>query len=457
VRLLVKRKKQPMSERPMPDNMIDLRSYNRDDTYTVTVSADAEQTPAPAAAPVPVPENPANPETPVKQKKKRRILPVCIAAVLVLALAAYGTTYAVARTQAKRGNFATADRLLFLKPLTSVHDGKLVDFVSAGKDLETRSYASAIDGFGELGSYLGADEMEKEAQYRYAAQLADNGEFDEAVSIYRALSEFKDSKELINETRFRQGVYSLYERGNFETAESIFKSLSNIGYSKASEMLKETYYLKALDRLEKGMEADAYELLDKIRGYENVDEYIDRLADVIYTEGQIEYRSGRLVKARKLFETVSPYLDSKKYLQLIEIANKPLVYDETEGRECVNTLLEMFYFENAADLLVSKDGIAGPFLEGTWKTSNEAYYLTVNAQRSSSNLFQTEIVSWQISYNLPSISYGDRYSIKNSIYYLHPQNDRDNNRACFEFFPLTPDSMEVYCYSDGSTYTLYRQ
>ena len=60
--------------------------------------------------------------------------------------------------------------------------------------------------------------------------------------------------------------------------------------------------------------------------------------------------------------------------------------------------------------------------------------------------------SYWSSYNLPW--YGGTFTIKDGVYSV--SNDSYENKPQYRFTILTPDSMEVYCYKNGMTYTLYR-
>jgi hypothetical protein len=62
-----------------------------------------------------------------------------------------------------------------------------------------------------------------------------------------------------------------------------------------------------------------------------------------------------------------------------------------------------------------------------------------------------------INYNLPWFNYGDYYRIEDGIMLLYPENSYNSTKALFAFEAVTPDCIEVYCYQNKRTYTLYRQ
>lgn len=267
--------------------------------------------------------------------------------------------------------------------------------------------------------------MAHEAKYRYAAQLADGGKFAEAITAYEDLAadDYKDSATLVQETRYRRAVYNLYELGSDSRPRSLYLSsaykelcsLSDEGYSKASEMIGEAQY-------------------------------------IIYDYGQQAYYDGNYDRAAIVFESIAPYKCSDDYLTLANAHGHSHLMSailtssqrSTIADKLTERLIELFYFEDAADLIVSKHALASRFLEGSWATSGGSYSFEMDADGN-------------VQHNLPWFNYGDYYYIEDGTYFLYEDGNIDNARAMYYFYLLSPNSMEVYCYKNGNTYTLYRQ
>lgn len=128
-----------------------------------------------------------------------------------------------------------------------------------------------------------------------------------------------------------------------------------------------------------------------------------------------------------------PYEDCAKYSAL---TNAHMGFNPSEAE--YKTIINAMDFEDAKEALVSNSPIADRFLEGTWKTSDGKYYLTLDGFSCRSNNVYTP------KYELYMISDG-------VLSFLRSSTD------VFKFTVLTEDSISVYCYKDGSTYTLYRQ
>lgn len=384
---------------------------------------------------------------PVKKSKgSPKTIAVVAAAVLVVALlGAYFGCYIGAKTNAQNGDFAAADSLLFASPITKLHDAKLVAYIDAGQMMADRKYEEANAAFEELSGYLNADEMVQEADYRHAVQYADANEFDNAVSIMTELSEngYKDAEDKLLEIQYRKGVYLLLEEANYSEANKIFTQLAKEKYDGADEMQKETQYLWAWSLIEDEKYADAYKKLTSIRGYSDVNDTISALTELMYLEGQALYYDADYDEAKELFTCISNYADSKKYIILIDARGYSDSWLDPEGT--AEKLEQIFYFEDAAELLVSDTDIACYFLLGNWRTSNGSYYFKMEFSDDDDYSF------WS-SYNLPW--FGGSFRIQDGIYSV--TNDSYEDKPQYRFTLITPDSMEVYCYKNGTTYTLYR-
>lgn len=370
---------------------------------------------------------------------------VVVAATFVLViLGTYFGCYMGARVCAGNGNFSVAGKLLFASSITEIHDPKLVSYIDAGQLLIGRNYGEAKSGFANLSGYRNADELAKEADYRHAMQYADANEFDEAIGIMSELSQlgYKDASTKLQEIQYRNGAYLLYEKHDYKEASKIFSQLSKENFDGAEEMENETQYLWAIDLVENGAYTDAYKKFVSIRDYVDVEDCLDALSDLMYLEGQALYYAESFSEAKELFECISPYADSKKYITLIDSRGYSAWIDP-EGT--VKKLVDIFYFEDAAELLVSDTRIACYFLLGNWRTSNGSFYFKIEFSKKEGHRF------W-CSYNLPA--FGGSFTIKDGIYSV--SNDSYNDKPQYRLTLLTPDSMKVYCYKNGTTYTLYR-
>ena len=388
-----------------------------------------------------------------KKKKRGRVVFALLGTVVVLAAAALGSyyyLYSQAASLAEQCLFGDAKKYLVVPLVTSYHDPNLEAYIDAGLLLEERNYQDAEHAFEKLNDYRDAKTMRKESKYRHAAQMADKNDFSNAIYQYKILKDwnYKDSEELYFETRYREGAYQLYQLCEYENAYKTFSKLSKDGYEEADTMCDEAIYWWACDLLDREKYLTSYAKLKSIRGYSDVDEILDALTEVIYYEGQDYYHENDYDVAEEYFECISSYSDSEAYLTLIKVhkmGSSFVSYMAGSLRTYVDDLIDLFYFEDASELLLSDTFIACEFLLGKWQTNEGGYYFEIEES-------DDEDYSFYSSYNLPW--YGGTFDIENGIYCV--SNDSYGSKPQYHFTLITPNSMEVYCYKDGSTYTLYR-
>lgn len=402
----------------------------------------------------------------VSSKRVAVISCICTGALLLIAVGSYAGCYLAAIQKAQLGEFSAARQLLFVPAVTRLHDSDLCSYVDAGTLLENGNYEAAAVAFAAL-DYEDSAVLAQQARYFYAAELVKAHNYDAAIAEYTSLADegYDDAQEQIIETRFAQGMYYLYDLQDYSSAFSVFNQLACDGYEKGFEMCDEVRYCRGCAYVEEGDFVQALYNFKTIKNYKDTSEIIDLLQGTLYEEAVSRYRNKedryRLNdRTRYLFSHISDYRQSSDYLQLIDADdafNTADYFIESDNMmdwlvkrnnqrvlSYVDALIDLFYFEDAAKLLVSYTSSADIFLHGTWKTDDGMYYFSMQEDHRT-------------AYNLPSFDFGEKYRIENGDYLCYKEVNTGDARQLFHFSLLSPDSMEVYCYYNGGTYTLYRQ
>lgn len=310
--------------------------------------------------------------------------------------------YFAAKQAAVKHNFTVAEKLMWFSSLTELYDAELDDYIEAGCMMENRHYDEARRNFLNLSDYMDAKELADEANYRLALQYADKGEF--------------------------------------AKAREILDILKSKGYGDSNEKSKEIDYRWAWEMINDGEYESALLKLEKLRNYSDVNETIEALKETMYQEARVLYYEGKYSDAKDLLRSISTYADSEKYITLAEAHGLSGFSWTPDG--IVEKLINIFYFEDAAELLLSGHGIAKKFLQGKWK--GDGYYFNMDSDG-------------HISYNLPWFDYGDYYRIEDGQLLLYPENNEADTRTLFYINAIAPDCIEVYCSKNSKTYTLHRQ
>ena len=140
--------------------------------------------------------------------KKKWLVPAIIAAVAGLIIIT-GTTFAVWK-------YAIGPRNEYNRACSLLEEGK---------------YDDAIEIFGNLGSYKDSEEMITESKYQKARSFLENGEYSKAEEMFRELGSYKDSADMVLESKYRYGL-SLLENKEYTKAVSVFEELGDYSDSR---------------------------------------------------------------------------------------------------------------------------------------------------------------------------------------------------------------------------------
>ena len=171
-------------------------------------------------------------------------------------------------------------------------------------------------------------------KYSDAIELYENGDYIEAEKIFEEISEYKDSKNYIqqiaNKMSDLQSVYenavAMYEEENYiESIHSFNEILSYLDSANYVELCANALYEQAKDNIEKKEYDKAKDLLSNIpekSSLYNKAIELTKSIDEIMLNNQYDiavglYNSNELLEAQKRFMEISDYEDSKNYLQMI--------------------------------------------------------------------------------------------------------------------------------------------
>ena len=283
----------------------------------------------------------------IKHKNKKIKTSRLLTAILLVGLIILAGVYSSAVMYIRSEAFVTADKVVSLPGIRLVNK-QLYEYSNAAKLLNIGEIETAKERFKGMGDYLFAAEFVKEADYRKAQQLADKDNFADAISLYINLSNdgYRDSEEKLLETRYRNGMYQ-FAQGNVIVALDILDDLRNI-YEPANTKF-ETVQMMAFEQL---LDSEQYLSAHNVIQLEPDNfssEEKDIMRDIIYMQGQTCYYEEKYPEAKKYFEAVFDYADSKKYITLIYVADGGYY---TDVQKCIEKLTEIIGFENAEEWLM---------------------------------------------------------------------------------------------------------
>lgn len=178
--------------------------------------------------------------------------------------------------------------------------------------------------------------------------------------------------------------------------------------------------------------------------------------DLVYKSAVKAYEKGNYLEAESMFNRISSYQDSSKYLRLIRIRNAGSnpgmggsVYNHANGltasqKKDIDAAANDFYFADTAKVLLCNSDVACYYLQGRWEGGPKCY-IEFYANEAAGT-------SYYIGSKL-STNYQGTYSIEDGELWV---DILYSNALTLSLTLTAPDSMEVYTYEKSARYTLNR-
>ncbi len=229
------------------------------------------------------------------------------------------------------------------------------------------------------------------------------------------------------------------DRGNgadFSKAERLLKQLGRDGYGPAEARLPALYYRWAQWLLAQEEPLDAYDKFQKAGDYENAPVIVTEMTKVFYEQGIKDYHAGDYSEAGRYFRTIGDYQRSGSYRVLVG------AHLSRTRAHCYETLRALIGFEDAAELLVSEQGIAEKFLLGAWKGGGQTLIIKESGDATCT---------------FPIHAGSGYYDIENGAFRFYKDRDDGSGKTVFSVIVIHENCIQVRVTQNKKTYALYRQ
>lgn len=351
--------------------------------------------------------------TTTSHRNRKPLIPTLLGLTAALILVAgiciwqHFNSYEDAASLAEGGLAQKAQDTLFLPWLTHLHDPDFLPYLDARVLLAEGNYDRAQDLLAPLASagYRDAKELVLEIDYRRGCDAMDRGILTQAIEYLAPLAEqgYRDSWNLYCEARLGYALERLEDLWDFTEVEKSF------GY--ISDAIRE--------------------------GYLPARSIWDEACSTVYDFAVRMYEADDLPGAARYFALLGNYSQSTDYLTLCR------TYDYTTT---VDELWSLRGFANADEILLTQYYLC-EFLIGSWRTSDNGYYYTMEAN--------TNQYAYYCTYNLPW-QYTGNFEIVEGVYRVF-HNGGGTSLSEFRISIDSWDQITIYCYSNGRYYTLYRK
>lgn len=110
-------------------------------------------------------------------------------------------------------------------------------YKEAQKCIKYDDYEEACSILETIPDYKDSYELLKQTKYKLAESKLNNGEYDEASELYKSLGIYENAETQVKECLYQKGL-KFYSDGNYDSAAKVFKQLP--GYKEATYYLDET-------------------------------------------------------------------------------------------------------------------------------------------------------------------------------------------------------------------------
>lgn len=189
-------------------------------------------------------------------------------------------------------------------------------------------YNEAIEMFRQLEDFKDSEERvveagrlkteaENEQRYTAAMEQLDAGNYSEAMELFGEIDWYKDSQQAIT---YADAMLSMND-GKYTAAEAAFSGLED--FRDSAEMLLEIEYRRAVDLLENENYDEAAAKFEKLGDYKDA---ADKLKETNYSYGCAVLADEDYLQASEIFEALGDYQDSSEKYQEAKDAYNDEVY-----------------------------------------------------------------------------------------------------------------------------------
>lgn len=340
--------------------------------------------------------------------------------------------------------------------------------------------------FEELGTYKDSQDLRNQALYSQAEMLLANGQYEEASQLFLDLGEHGDSKD-----KWEQTIYAWAENlfNNKQSAEALEMLQKIPHYSKTTELADEIHYQNGLSYQKSNRYLDAYKELSQVSaGHKKAADSLSKLKkdwakDIIsnakWTEAEDFVRNVTLTEQESAYVydciiSKDFYLSNGQTTTLSDFRTRNDMLNALVGdfplkeslaklfTEFKTTNSDAFIAENydliselwnipVVQNIITHDWNLNVWLLGLWKANTGKYIKFSYTDEAKDTIRCAFTLPWVSE---PKGTTG--YSMVNQV--LIWTNDKGEELAkVYRFKLLTPDSLEIYCYKNDTTYKLTRR
>ena len=153
-------------------------------------------------------------------------------------------------------------------------------YKNAAKLLEQKAFQEAIDGFEALGDFKDSADMVLETKYQWAESLMADKAYNEAYAKFKEIQDYSDAADRMKDVRYAEAEECLESNGYWK-AIGLFEKLGD--YKDSRTRVLEANYLWAEDYLKQGQLEGALMYFEKAGDYKDAETRADEVYEMMQT------------------------------------------------------------------------------------------------------------------------------------------------------------------------------
>ena len=217
-------------------------------------------------------------------------------------------------------------------------------YAEAAEYMDEKEYDDAISIYKELGDYKKSNDKLQECRYFLVKENIKRKDFDDARTLLGKLGDYKDSKKLLLECDYQEAK-SYMEYEDYEEAIKIFKALGN--YEDSVDMIKACNVEQIKDKyfFMENLVSEVKEIME-IKNYEPGKQYC---LEKIQEKVDSCLKNNEYNAAIEFLEKVSDYIDITDLLKECKYKKVKALYKNKKYDKALNLVKEILDYKNAKD------------------------------------------------------------------------------------------------------------
>ena len=372
------------------------------------------------------------------KKRKKKMLAILVSIALIVLFFIGAATFSIvnkniALEKMDSFEFNQAVEIFDRIPFGNAFFPDEYKYIAAAELVVKKEFDAAKNAFELLGDYRESKPAMREVIYQKGLYEISNGNFTEASDEFSTIKDYRDAETQEQYARYLNAS-ELSEAGQFDESLRLLFDLVHEDYEPAKQLIVDVSLLKAQKLASQESFGVAYETLEKVKDFGDVNAQLIYYRDEAYRKGVSLYHKKSFRDAKSQFKPIGNYQDSEDYLKLINIHLDSTSYFN------IDPIVELIGFEDASELLMRDTAVAWEYLLGMWR--GDGCYLKIEKRSAD--------------YSLPHFYYGDYIRIENGMFLLYPAKKPSSTKKLFQISVLSKDCIQVFAYQNSRYYILFR-